>query len=793
MSSEYKKYPSQTSMLRISIRTRLAITFLAFLILISVFGYLWLRQIEVIGDATRSIRDVALPKIVSASEVERALTTHRLLVRRGAQTNDFRQLAAIERTLREAEDGFESNLVALRTDLESVPEAVLADEALMLWKSYLEAVEDVRRLSEQGELRQASARLDGEAELAASQLFEALHELVNLTRTESELISAQVENQYDTARKLTILIIIAALLGTLLATLWTARAISSPLLQITQALRRLSDGQSTAAIPPLSGRRDEIGALAKAANAYRDNLIETRTLADDLSHERTRLHTTVQNMPLALGMFDTHGELIVSNDAFHDIFHLPADFETTNSSQRGILREIGKSFMPEAPNRFAEGVLNIVAEKKSQAEVWRTREMRSISVNVQPTPEGWMLIGEEVTEQERIRARSEQAERQSTIGLLTGGVAHDFNNLLAVIMGNQELLRDGLSDPDDLELVDATITAATRGADLTQSMLSFAQKARLTPRDLDLGELVNEMRSLFERTLPSSIEVRVDIQNNLWPVHADPSATENALLNLILNARDAMPQGGTLTVKLENQIVEGDDATNAQNGLSTGKYVELTVMDTGNGIAPEHIEKIFEPFFTTKGPGAGSGLGLSRIHGFMKQSCGKVVVGSTLNKGTMFCLWFPAVTLLDTAPSTGDRFQTNPELVGKRILVAEDDHDVRKIIVTILEKAQCIVTSASNGVSALKKFEANPDFDLLLTDAMMPGGLLGGELIETVQQIDPDLPTILLSGYADFDAEEDQNKINVLKLRKPISRVELIAKVAQAIPKPSDPAATRGA
>ncbi len=771
----------------VTIKTRLAFTFFTFFVLVSVCGFLWLRQIEILGDATRSVRDVALPKIISANEAERALTTHRLQVRRSAQTNDFRQLATIERTLRVAEGVFETNLAKLSLELKTAPEVLLADRALKRWESYLVAVDDVRKLTEQGELRQARARLDQGAELAASQLFDTLHELVDLTRNESDFISAQMEQQYQDARNLTITIVLAALFVTLLATWWTAKAISGPLLKITTALRRLSDGQDDAEIPPLSDRQNEIGALARAANAYRDNLIETRKLASDLSHERTRLYETVKNIPFALGVFDQNGEVIVSNDAFHNIFDLPKEFEITNPSQQDVLSEIGKKFTSNGSTNFSEHILKTVGEKASKTEIWKTVEDRIISVTVKSRPEGWMLIGEDITEQERIRAVSEQAERQRTIGLLTGGVAHDFNNLLAVIMGNQELLRDGLTDHEDLKMVDASISAAARGADLTQSMLSFAQKARLSPRDLDLGALVNEMRDLFERTLPSSIDVVVNTDDNLWPVHADPRATENALLNLIVNARDAMPDGGRLSISLTNQVVEESDISKIQNGLSVGNYVELTVMDSGQGIAPEHLEKIFEPFFSTKGPGAGSGLGLSRVYGFMKQSSGRIVVSSTVNKGTMFCLWFPAKKLQNAKPSKGRDDQSVPTLVGQRVLVAEDDDDVRKIIVTMLETAQCIVMSAPDGNTALKVFQENPGFDLVLTDVMMPGGMLGTELVEKIKEIQPDMPAILLTGYADSDISNPTDKSTTMLLRKPVNRKDLISKVAQAIATASTP------
>jgi len=290
-----------------------------------------------------------------------------------------------------------------------------------------------------------------------------------------------------------------------------------------------------------------------------------------------------------------------------------------------------------------------------------------------------------------------QLQKMEAIGSLTGGVAHDFNNLLAVILGNLELIRETAPTADIGEFVDAGIKAAQRGADLVNSMLSFARKSRLKPAMIDLDQLVSESSNWFSHVLPENITLITSLDGGLRTVEADPSLAQNAILNLILNARDAMPDGGTLSIETRNITVDHADADLGDVLIMPGDYVMLSVSDTGIGIDEETLQTVFDPFFTTKPPGAGSGLGLSMVQGFMEQSGRRVLVDSELGHGTCLTLLFPAIgqtaVHLPEPPSRPLRKASRNAL----ILLVEDEVAVLDVLTKSLMRAGYVVESARSG------------------------------------------------------------------------------------------------
>ncbi len=375
-----------------------------------------------------------------------------------------------------------------------------------------------------------------------------------------------------------------------------------------------------------------------------------------------------------------------------------------------------------------------------------------------------------------------RAQKHESIGQLTGGVAHDFNNLLAVIMGNLELLRDDMTNNDHLSMIDAGIKATKRGADLTRNMLAFARKARLSPEVVNLNQLVIETRSWAGRTLPASILIETSLSSGLWKFEADPSSTTSALLNLILNARDAMPNGGKLSLKTENVLVESLGQDSRQERLEPGRYVMLSVSDTGEGIPSAAHSQIFEPFFSTKPTGKGSGLGLSMVQGFMQQSGGRVHVCSELGVGTSFQLYFRAVNEPEEVLRPEPYIVENSLANGRRVLVVEDEGPVLAVIVAILDKEGYDVTSATTGDEAKEIFNAAPTFDLLLTDIVMPGNLQGTTLSKVLREQRPDLSVVFMSGYVDESELIDTGiRREDTRLMKPVRRAELLAAVSRAL------------
>ncbi len=389
------------------------------------------------------------------------------------------------------------------------------------------------------------------------------------------------------------------------------------------------------------------------------------------------------------------------------------------------------------------------------------------------------------TEQIKNQAAKENLERQlsrsqrlESIGKMTGGVAHDFNNLLSIMLGNLELLQDKAIDPDARSLMANAIRAVEQGTGLTRSMLNYASQAPLKPENIDLNTVVRRMEGLISRTLPARITLRADFDNSDWLVTADPSTTESAILNLILNARDAMPHAGEILIKTATTVV-----TEADNdgGMQAGTYVLLSVEDTGTGIPEDILDKIADPFFTTKGIGQNSGLGLSMIEGFMTQSGGYLRIASQVGVGTTIKLYFPAVAVSAgqtdalQASTTETRAETDRQTC---IMLIEDNDLVSNLLQRVLRQEGHRVLVASSTDMALDVFNKAPHIDLLISDIAIPGPMQGPELAREFKKTTPDLPVIFVSGYS-FGSETQEAGLTEsdLLLTKPVRNHTLLEAV----------------
>lgn len=343
----------------------------------------------------------------------------------------------------------------------------------------------------------------------------------------------------------------------------------------------------------------------------------------------------------------------------------------------------------------------------------------------------------------------QQAQKMEAIGQLTGGIAHDFNNLLTVILGNNELLADRIGDiPQQRRLLDASTAAAERGSQLTSQLLAFARRQTLAPKIVDVNELIQEMIEMLERTIGETIVLQSKLAPNLGAANVDPAQLQNALLNLAINARDAMPGGGRLIIETSN-IELDDKAVQQRAETRPGRYVRLAVSDTGTGIAPENLSHVFEPFYTTKEQGKGTGLGLSMVHGFAKQSGGHADIYSELGHGTIVSLYLPdAGTGRQPVSSAGDNLVRDNSR-NETILVVEDDPAVREITVARLDFLGYQIVEAGNAQEALDILAENPDIDIVLTDVIMPGGMSGVELAASIRQDYSRIKVILTSGYSE--------------------------------------------
>ena len=370
--------------------------------------------------------------------------------------------------------------------------------------------------------------------------------------------------------------------------------------------------------------------------------------------------------------------------------------------------------------------------------------------------DGWgvRVVGglSDVTEQVEAETRALQSQRLEAVGQLTGGIAHDFNNLLTVILGNADQLIDELaSRPELIELVEMTRSAAMRGAELSQRLLAFARRQTLEPQPVDPDRLLGQLDGLLRRTLPESIELELVRGAGTWPAFVDRGQLENALLNLCLNSRDAMPDGGRITMETANARIDRAYADRHVE-VTPGQYVLIAVSDTGSGIPPDIIDRVVEPFFTTKRHGVGNGLGLSMVHGFVKQSGGHMKIYSEAGEGTTIRLYLPRSTQPTSTVSTmvaGDDQVRHDVRGGERILLVEDDDLVRELATRHLRSLGYDVFTASSGPAAVEVLRRDGPVDLLFTDVVMPGGMGGADLAEAAVGIQPDLRVLFTSGYTD--------------------------------------------
>jgi two-component system cell cycle sensor histidine kinase/response regulator CckA len=391
-------------------------------------------------------------------------------------------------------------------------------------------------------------------------------------------------------------------------------------------------------------------------------------------------------------------------------------------------------------------------------------------------------IQEDITERNALEEQLRRSHRMDALGQLTGGLAHDFNNLLTVVIGNlDQLLSEPATSAPVRAAAERALKASLRGAELTHNLLAFARRQSLAAKVFDLNELVASTTELLHRTLGEHIEIRTVRADNLWPALADPSQVESALTNLAINARDAMPNGGRLTIETANKTLDERYAAEAGDA-APGEYVMLAVSDTGSGIPPEVLGRVFEPFFTTKAHGKGTGLGLSMIYGFAKQSGGHVRIYSEPGHGTTVHLYLPRARA--PAPDEAQNADAGDGVpaAGTTILVVEDNPDVRGLAVSMLESLGYRVLAAEDAEQALGLLRCEPGIALLFTDIVMPGGKTGVELAQEARAMRPELKVLLTSGFSEAALVASVPEGAVAeRLSKPYRKAELARTIRRTL------------
>jgi signal transduction histidine kinase/CheY-like chemotaxis protein len=400
-------------------------------------------------------------------------------------------------------------------------------------------------------------------------------------------------------------------------------------------------------------------------------------------------------------------------------------------------------------------------------------------------------IATDVTAQKKAETQLVHAQRMEAVGQLTGGIAHDFNNLLTVMIGNTELLTAALADNERLEpLARVTLEAAERSAALTQRLLAFGRRQMLAPKSTDVAKLVDDMQDLIVRAAGMRAKVQIHHEFGIWPALVDPSQLETAILNLVVNSRDAMPDGGLVSIELNNAEID-QRFLELNPDAKAGDYIVISVTDTGTGMPPEVAERVFEPFFTTKEEGKGTGLGLPTIYGFVRQSGGHVTIESKVGRGTTVRIYIPRANAPGIVPELTADFDDRLPRGQESILFVEDDRAVRDYTEAQLLDLGYRVTVAANPGEALKLSLLVGRPDLLVTDVIMPGPMNGRQLAERMTERWSDIKVLYVSGYADGVLPElaDGRAGGTHFLAKPFRRRDLAQKVREALDAETQPVA----
>jgi PAS domain S-box-containing protein len=528
----------------------------------------------------------------------------------------------------------------------------------------------------------------------------------------------------------------------------------------------------------------EIEQRKRTEAALEHDIAERRKAQEALMESEWRFRTVIQGVTdYAIFMLDRGGYITNWNVGGQRIHQYSAP---------EIIGEHFSRFYTEEEQQRGEPAraLQLAAyEGKCAVEGWRVRRDKSLfwaSAVIEAvrdevgTLAGFVNITRDMTERREAQASLERAQEQlaqsqkmEALGQLTGSIAHDFNNLLMIVSGHAQLLRRRLSDPKHLQAIDAVHSAANRGESLTRQLLAFSRRQPLNPVITDLRERVESVREMLVGSLRGNVQLKCDIPAEVWPVEVDIAELELALVNIAVNARDAMPGGGSLTLSARNVSLKKSDGVDQLEG----DFVALAMADTGVGIAPDVLPRIFEPFFTTKALGKGTGLGLAQVYGFSHQSSGTVIATSTAGGGTTITIYLPRKQAIPVETVTAP--PTQPIVSGQgTILVVEDNAEVAEITASLVEQLGYQTARAENAADALNRLQRGDKIDLVFSDVVMPGGMNGIALAQEIANHYPDIPVVLTSGYNDV-VQTAQARFSIL--RKPFQLSALEKAIREAL------------
>ncbi len=512
------------------------------------------------------------------------------------------------------------------------------------------------------------------------------------------------------------------------------------------------------------------------------------TLAGQLTRSEERLRLIMDAIPALIAYVDAGEHYRFANRGYTEWFGLDRDAI--------VGRSIQEVFGPEAYAQIKPYLDQAASGEQVSYEYSRINTAgKQVYARSAVVPEaslaggvqGYFVLSIDITEQKASQAALIQAQKMEAVGQLTGGLAHDFNNLLTIITGNLATLKDKLPPGQGFDdFLDPALSAARRGTELIRRLLTFSRQQPLEPSPVEVGALVHGMTQLLSRSLTERIAFHLELPTEKLYALVDPHQLENALLNLAINARDAMPEGGELSIGVARRHVSASLALLVE--VPAGEYVQFDVSDTGTGIPPELLPRLFEPFFTTKAFGAGSGLGLAMVYGFIRQSGGNIRIVSTPGRGTNVRFILPTTDAPATTPAAPQPETIDLAAERRLVLLVEDEPEVRKVIRQQLTELGFPVIEAANGIEARAMLEAVDDIALLVSDTVMPA-MGGRELAAAARALRPTLPILMITGYATGDIPPGAPDIPTL--RKPFDRAALAAAIRSAVAPfaPSEPTA----
>lgn len=579
----------------------------------------------------------------------------------------------------------------------------------------------------------------------------------------------------NTAIKVALLLALAAAI-TLFSYITSTQMISRPVQKMVDLSARIAGGDLSVR-SGVTHDRSEFGRLAESLDRMALSLEQHQAA---LEEQQDYMRAVLDNMSEMVFCFDTEGRVVFMNGAARAL-GLPEDALTYQQLIAASDALLDHNLTPLPFDQIpVVRVMNgeTVVNAEINARIHKGGPVFTHLINGQQIFDehgrrtGAVLAVRDITALRATEASLRQSQKLEAIGQLTGGIAHDFNNLLGVIIGSVDTLLPHLTNPGDIELANEALNGALRGAALTRQMLAFARRQALNPGTLDLGEHLPQIAAMLHRTLGENIIITTHYSPDLWPCLVDAGQLDNVLLNFAINARDAMPSGGHLTIEVRNAVLDAQyAASNAE--VAPGEYVRISVTDDGAGIPPELLGRVMEPFFTTKEPGKGTGLGLSMAFGFAKQSGGHLKVYSEAGHGTTVNLYLPRAMSPGRAVSSEVTERPAPK-GAEHVLLVDDNEAVRKTAARLLGDLGYRVTEAASGPEALQVLARDGSIDVLFSDVVMPGGISGFDLATQAEELYPRLKVLLVTGFAEAAVRSGVAKgRNVALMSKPYRRHEL--------------------